>query len=57
VRTKIDPDAAIVAEAERIGADLIVIGASRRIGDTFYLGQTIASVLSQWKGAIVLVVA
>jgi Kef-type K+ transport system membrane component KefB/nucleotide-binding universal stress UspA family protein len=57
VRTKIDPDAAIVAEAERIGADLIVIGASRRIGDTFYLGQTIANVLSEWKGAIVLVVA
>jgi Kef-type K+ transport system membrane component KefB/nucleotide-binding universal stress UspA family protein len=57
VRTKIDPDAAIVAEAERIDADLIVIGASRRIGDTFYLGQTIAGVLSQWNGAIVLVVA
>jgi Kef-type K+ transport system membrane component KefB/nucleotide-binding universal stress UspA family protein len=57
VRTKIDPAAAIIAEAERIRADLIVIGASRRIGDTFYLGQTIASVLSQWKGAIVLVVA
>jgi Kef-type K+ transport system membrane component KefB/nucleotide-binding universal stress UspA family protein len=57
VRTKVDPDAAIIAEAERTGADLIVIGASRRIGDTFYLGQTIASVLSKWKGAIVLVVA
>jgi Kef-type K+ transport system membrane component KefB/nucleotide-binding universal stress UspA family protein len=57
VRTKVDPAAAIIAEAERIHADLIVIGASRRIGDTFYLGQTIASVLSQWKGAIVLVVA
>ncbi len=56
VRTKVDPDDAIVAEAERIGADLIVIGTSRRIGDTFYLGQTIASVLAQWKGAIVLVV-
>jgi len=51
------PDAAIIAEAERARSDLIVIGASRRIGDAFYLGQTVASVLSQWKGAIVLVVS
>jgi nucleotide-binding universal stress UspA family protein len=57
VRTNVEPDAAIIAEANRIRADLIVIGASRRIGDTFYVGQTIANVLAQWKGAIVLVVA
>jgi Kef-type K+ transport system membrane component KefB/nucleotide-binding universal stress UspA family protein len=57
VRTKAVPDSAIIAEAERVGADLIVIGASRRVGDRFYLGQTVSSVLSQWKGAIVLVVA
>lgn len=49
------PDAAILAEAKRSGADLIVIGAARRTGDTLYLGQTVANVLAQWTGAIVLV--
>jgi Kef-type K+ transport system membrane component KefB/nucleotide-binding universal stress UspA family protein len=54
VRTSDPPDAAIIAEAERIRADLIVIGASKRTGDALYLGQTVANVLAQWKGAIVL---
>jgi Kef-type K+ transport system membrane component KefB/nucleotide-binding universal stress UspA family protein len=55
VRTKEAPDAAILAEAKRIGADIIVIGAARRTGDALYLGQTVANVLAQWRGAIVLV--
>jgi Kef-type K+ transport system membrane component KefB/nucleotide-binding universal stress UspA family protein len=54
VRTKDAPDAAILAEAARVRADLIVIGAARRTGDTLYLGQTVANVLAQWKGAILL---
>ncbi len=28
---------------------------SRRVGEALYLGETVASVLRQWKGAIVLV--
>ena len=54
VRTRDAPDAAILAEAARTRADLIVIGASKRTGDTLYLGQTVANVLAQWKDAIVL---
>ena len=54
VRTKDAPDAAILAEAARAGASLIVIGAAKRTGDALYLGQTVANVLAQWKGAIVL---
>ena len=54
VRTKEKPDEAILEEARRTGADLIVIGAERRTGDSLYLGQTVANVLAQWNGAIVL---
>jgi Kef-type K+ transport system membrane component KefB/nucleotide-binding universal stress UspA family protein len=54
VRTRDAPDAAILAEAKRTRADLIVIGASKRAGEALYLGQTAANVLAQWKGAIVL---
>jgi nucleotide-binding universal stress UspA family protein len=54
VRTRDAPDAAILVEAARVGADLIVIGAAKRTGDALYLGQTVANVLAQWKGAIVL---
>jgi len=54
VRTNDAPDVAILAEAERTNADLIVIGAAKRTGDALYLGQTVANVLAQWKGAIVL---
>jgi Kef-type K+ transport system membrane component KefB/nucleotide-binding universal stress UspA family protein len=54
VRTRDAPDAAILAEAEKTGADLIVIGAAKRTGDALYLGQTVANVLAQWKDAIVL---
>lgn len=55
VHTDVAPAEAIVAEAARSGANLIVIGASRRVGDRLYLGQTVANVLANWKGAIVLV--
>ncbi|HEY2446017.1 MAG TPA: cation:proton antiporter [Rhizomicrobium sp.] len=55
VRTNESPDRAILAEARRTRADLIVIGAGRRAGQSLYLGQTIASVLEHWEGAIVLV--
>jgi len=54
VRTRDAPDAAILAEAARTRADLIVIGAAKRTGDALYLGQTVANVLAQWKDAIVL---
>jgi nucleotide-binding universal stress UspA family protein len=55
VQTNEPPDVAILNEARRIGANLIVIGAERRTGDSLYLGQTVANVLAQWEGAIVLV--
>ena len=55
VRSELAADAAILQEARRCKADLIVIGASRRVGDTLFLGDTVTSVLRQWKGAIVLV--
>ena len=55
VRMTDAPDEAIIAEARKIGADLIVIGAGRRTGKTLNLGQTVTSVLAQWDGAIVLV--
>jgi Kef-type K+ transport system membrane component KefB/nucleotide-binding universal stress UspA family protein len=54
VHTDEPPDAAILSEARRIGADLIVIGAERRTGDSLYLGQTVANILEQWDGAVVL---
>jgi nucleotide-binding universal stress UspA family protein len=54
VRTEESPDTAILNEAKRIGADMIVIGAARRTGESLYLGQTVANVLAQWHGAIVL---
>ena len=51
------PEEAILREAETGGANLIVIGASRRVGDHLFLGQTVACTLKNWKGAIVLVVS
>jgi len=57
VRTNEPPDIAILNEARRIGANLIVIGAARRAGASLYLGQTVANVLALWDGAIVLLAA
>lgn len=56
VHTDVAPDAAILQEARRCGADLIVIGASRRVGAAVNLGQTVTSVLRQWDGGILLIV-
>jgi Kef-type K+ transport system membrane component KefB/nucleotide-binding universal stress UspA family protein len=54
VQTNEAPDAAILKEARRIGADLIVIGAERRTGNSLYFGQTVANVLARWDGAVIL---
>jgi Kef-type K+ transport system membrane component KefB/nucleotide-binding universal stress UspA family protein len=56
VHTDIAPDAAVLEEAKKVRADIIVIGASRRVGDELYLGQTVNCILQQWKGAVILVV-
>ncbi len=55
VHTEVSPDDAIVKEAGKSGCDLIVIGTNKRVGDSLYLGQTVESVLKNWKGATVLV--
>ena len=55
VHMDLSPDDAILDEARRSGANVIVIGASRRIGDRLYLGQTVSSVMQRWPGAMVLV--
>ena len=56
VHTDVAPDVAIIEEAERNDTDIIVIGASRRVGEELYLGQTVGCVLQKWKGAIILVI-
>ncbi|HEY1723102.1 MAG TPA: cation:proton antiporter [Magnetospirillaceae bacterium] len=55
-RTDLAPDQAIIEQAERMGANVIVMGASRRVGEALYLGETVEGVLRHWKQAIVLVV-
>jgi Kef-type K+ transport system membrane component KefB/nucleotide-binding universal stress UspA family protein len=55
MHTDLATDVAILEEAHRLNVDLIVIGASRRVGDSLFLGETVTSVLREWKGAIVLV--
>jgi Kef-type K+ transport system membrane component KefB/nucleotide-binding universal stress UspA family protein len=50
------PDAAILEEAKRTAAELIVIGTSRRAGDVLFLGETTSSLLKTWKGAFVVFV-
>jgi Kef-type K+ transport system membrane component KefB/nucleotide-binding universal stress UspA family protein len=57
VHTAPAPDAAILAEARRISAELIVIGASRRAGNTLFLGETVGNLLKSWKGALVVLVS
>ena len=55
--TDIAPDDAILEEAKRTRADLIVIGAARRVGEDLFLGETVANVLQEWSGPMVLVIA
>jgi Kef-type K+ transport system membrane component KefB/nucleotide-binding universal stress UspA family protein len=55
--TDIAPDDAILEEAKRSQADLIVIGATRRVGDDLFLGETVANVRQAWDGPIILVIA
>ncbi len=47
---------AILAAAQDSGADLIVMAAERRTGESLYVGQTAETVLQRWKKALVLVV-
>lgn len=56
VHIDIAPDVAIIEEAERCGADIIIIGAQRRVGERLYVGQTVTRVLKKWKGAAAIVV-
>jgi Kef-type K+ transport system membrane component KefB/nucleotide-binding universal stress UspA family protein len=57
VHTDAAPEDAILEEAMRRNADVVVIGTSRRVGDGLYLGQTVANLLQKWKGATVLMVS
>jgi nucleotide-binding universal stress UspA family protein len=47
------PGDAIVEEAAYMNANLIVIGADRRVGESLYLGQTIEHILQNWRGGLV----
>lgn len=49
------PDAAILEEAAKLKADLIVVGANRRVGETLYFGKTVSALLEHWKGAMLVV--
>jgi len=55
VRPEGAPDAAILEEAAKLKADLIVVGASRRVGETLYFGKTVSALLEHWKGAMLVV--
>lgn len=57
VRGPTAPDNAVLEEARRSNADIIVMGANRRVGEHLYLGQTVARVLRRWKRSIVIVVS
>ncbi|HWA31450.1 MAG TPA: cation:proton antiporter [Rhizomicrobium sp.] len=57
VHKDVAPDEAVLAEARRTGADMIVVGSARRVGDHLFLGQTVASIIKNWDGALVLVVS
>ncbi len=46
MRNDIAPDEAIITEAN-LGYDLIVLGASRRPGETPFFGNTLAAVLDR----------
>jgi Kef-type K+ transport system membrane component KefB/nucleotide-binding universal stress UspA family protein len=48
------PEAAVLREGARIKADLLVIGAARRVGDALYLGETVAALMERWTGDLVI---
>jgi nucleotide-binding universal stress UspA family protein len=48
------PEEAILREAARVDADLLVIGAARRVGDALYLGKTVAALVERWTGDLVI---
>jgi nucleotide-binding universal stress UspA family protein len=54
VRFDAVPQEAILEEAVRRNADLLVIGASKRVGDVLYLGKTASTLLANWRGNLVL---
>lgn len=55
IHNDVAPEDAIIDEADQVAADLIVIGANRRVGDFLYLGETVEQVLKLWNGSLVLV--
>jgi Kef-type K+ transport system membrane component KefB/nucleotide-binding universal stress UspA family protein len=55
VLADIAPDEAILQEAERRNYNVIVMGVSRRPGDTLFFGDTAASVMEHAKRSIVFV--
>jgi nucleotide-binding universal stress UspA family protein len=50
---EVEPGEAILSEAVSGRADLIVIGASRRVGDTLALGKTVSLMLKRWNADLV----
>jgi Kef-type K+ transport system membrane component KefB/nucleotide-binding universal stress UspA family protein len=55
IRLEGSPEEAIFEEAKKMKASLIVIGASRRVGDLLYYGKTVGALLEKWKGAVIVV--
>jgi len=49
------PEEAIFDEAKKMKASLIVIGASKRVGDLLYYGKTVGALMEKWKGAVIVV--
>ena len=45
------------SQAVLFRADMIVMGSARRVGDHLFLGQSAASIIKNWDGALVLVVS
>ena len=55
LRLDVAPEDAILKEAERGGYDLIVLGVTRRPGETLFFGNTAAGVLERCETAILFV--
>jgi nucleotide-binding universal stress UspA family protein len=52
---RVAPEKAILTEAGRVKADLLVIGANRRVGEGLFLGEVAVALMKQWPGGLVLV--